>query len=1123
MKTLYNLNKTKVNIQEKNIYDLEIHDAIKSKIEYIQEIIRNTLLSLHNNKKNEIFSNSEINICINSLQELYKNTQKAIEKNRVNLNLNIKNVDTVVETLQTIIEKLSLIISGFGTQNIEDLLFICFGSDYKGIKFTDKIVEKKYELIKSYSHPISYKIINWKTQKHNNNNNKDYVLNNYCENKITEDNIIIENANNIECFDIDNTAKSFYSKINGIRVVFQNEKIKKTLIVYCIVDDIILDFFSNEYIEFRKKNIYEKIPNSETFDKTIIERITNSLTLKDILVCGNNDIYKKQLTIQSDVNSIKYNKLENTIKKFLEMELILQRNMLINLLIYNKDDDINYITYLLYDLITVRNNEMLDSNEQKIIYDSFPFKIKTYFQETMKMTVKYTQDMISKYDISKITLEQQIYLLKAPDSIKEKAMVKFKEIKGKTDDSSNKAKQYLEGLLKIPFGIFKQEPLLKKIKEINKIYKNIENTCKELNLDKKENYTNIEILGNIEKIKGFVQNSFIYSMKEKIESANMKQLNAMIHFIQSIQLIQTVNPVLKNKIQNETLRELKTKPQKKNALLDLLELFSNDQSIMQIYKWMDIFQNNQQSISFSKIPNEIVELEYNIKDVQNSLEKITHALDESIYGHTHAKKQILKIIAQWMTGEQTGYCFGFEGCPGIGKTSLAKKGLSNCLKDENGVSRPFSFIALGGSCNGSTLEGHSYTYVNSTWGKIVDILMETKCMNPIIYIDELDKVSKTEHGKEITGILTHLIDSTQNDVFQDKYFSGIDIDLSKALFIFSYNDPEQIDRILLDRIHRIKFENLTLDDKIVIVEKYILPDINKRMGFSDIVIMEREVIEYIIEQYTYEPGVRKLKEILFDLYGEINIEILTASTPQKNSGCESEIEIDSENNESNIIKIPITISKRDLDTKYLLKYSKIEEKKIHKEPKIGIINGLWANSLGKGGIIPIEVVYFPCSSFLDLKLTGMQGDVMKESMNVAKSLAWMITKDEKKKDLLKYFENSKCQGVHIHCPEGAINKDGPSAGVAITVAIYSLLNKLKIKNDIAITGEINLQGEITAIGGLETKIIGGIRAGIKTFIFPEANKRDFEEVKKKIGSNRNLDNVQFIQVSSILQVINILF
>jgi len=326
------------------------------------------------------------------------------------------------------------------------------------------------------------------------------------------------------------------------------------------------------------------------------------------------------------------------------------------------------------------------------------------------------------------------------------------------------------------------------------------------------------------------------------------------------------------------------------------------------------------------------------------MDKINNVLDESIYSHIHAKNQIMKIIAQWINGEQRGYCFGFEGSPGIGKTSLAKKGLSNCLIDDNGTPRPFSFIALGGSCNGSTLEGHGYTYVNSTWGKIVDILMETKCMNPIIYIDELDKVSKTEHGREIISIFTHLIDSTQNDTFQDKYFSGIDIDLSKVLFIFSYNDPEQIDRILLDRIHRIRFENLTLIDKMEIVKRFILPEINAKMGFENVVEISDEMIEYIIESYTIEPGVRKLKEVLFDLYGEINLEILRCK-------------------ELNCCEIPIKITREKLETTYLSKYHIIKQIQVHAKPKIGIINGLWANALGRGGIIPIQTLFFPSSSF----------------------------------------------------------------------------------------------------------------------------------------------------------------
>jgi hypothetical protein len=168
-------------------------------------------------------------------------------------------------------------------------------------------------------------------------------------------------------------------------------------------------------------------------------------------------------------------------------------------------------------------------------------------------------------------------------------------------------------------------------------------------------------------------------------------------------------------------------------------------------------------------------------------------------------------------------------------TSLARKGLADCLKDENGVSRPFAFIALGGSSNGSTLYGHNYTYVGSTWGRIVDILIEKKCMNPIIFIDELDKVSKTEQGKEIIGILTHLVDTTQNECFEDKYFSGVDINLSKALFIFSYNDAAAIDKILLDRIHRIKFDHLKINDKLEIVKNFILPEINEKLNFENII------------------------------------------------------------------------------------------------------------------------------------------------------------------------------------------------------------------------------------------------------------------------------------------------
>ena len=307
-------------------------------------------------------------------------------------------------------------------------------------------------------------------------------------------------------------------------------------------------------------------------------------------------------------------------------------------------------------------------------------------------------------------------------------------------------------------------------------------------------------------------------------------------------------------------------------------------------------------------------------------------------------------------------------------------------------------------------------------------------MNPIIFIDELDKISNTEHGREIIGILTHLVDYTQNKSFQDKYFTGIDIDLSKVLFIFSYNDPSLIDKILLDRIHRVKFKHLTLEDKLVISKKYILPELEEKLNIQNNVTITEDVLTYIIDNYTNESGVRKLKEILFEIYSEINLDILNNYEKYLNN-----------DDEINAITIEM------LDNKYLKKRHKITHKTIHTENSVGIINGLWANALGMGGIIPIECNFYPSNNFLDFKLTGLQGDVMKESMNVAKTLAWKLTSDKQKKKLLDEFEKMKSFGMHIHCPEGAVPKDGPSAGTAITTVLYSRLNNIKIPNNIAIT------------------------------------------------------------------------
>ena len=1054
---------------------------IKNKTIYTQQIIRDTNIAIvkHNNEK--LFSNSDTKLAIPILNNLYSDTENII---RELPNQTQKQLDMLLDKLQKIVNNLSMIICGFGTRKIEDLLFIIFGSEFQNLCFQDEILQAKFDLIKNHVTPYGYKVIHWNKKKH-----PKQTQNTYCKDKIVDSILEIDMSNSLECYELEGEGDNLYKKMNGIRITVQNEKAKKTLVINGIIDNIHIHCFTNKYIQHRIDEISSLCGTRQKHESDILEEIISTFTLKDILIQGKNDVLKRMFSIVNEVNTLKQSKLEASFKRFMDMDVYMKCKMIMNLLLAS-DPEIQYICYLLYELLALDQDDL---SVASLIYDILPWKFRTKLDEMIKISSKKSDDIAKKYEMNQVSIEQQIYLMKAPENVKEKAMLKMKEIKGRPDEGSLKAKQYIEGLLKLPFGVYRQEPILKKVKEFNKTNNQIVNVLNTyfstLGLKEKNQHTILEIYQNIKHIRKCMIPRTTESIIQTLNQSTNKNVS---------QLVQYMNQISKSNGQKRILMNQPKQKQMENIQKTLQS--SQETDIYKIYDKAHETKNGK--FSLYETHNEIVQLESSVQEVETEMNDVMNIMEKSIYGHTRAKSQIMKIIGQWMNGKLSGYCFGFEGSPGIGKTSLAKKGISKCLIDENDETRPFSFIALGGSANGSTIEGHSYTYMNSTWGKIVEILMDSKCMNPIIYIDELDKVSKTEHGKEIIGILTHMIDSTQNDSFQDKYFSGIDIDLSKALFIFSYNDPEQIDRILLDRIHRIKFDNLTLEDKMVIVKDYILPEINDKMGFENVVDLSDHLIQYIIENYTLEPGVRKLKEILFDMYGEINLEILKVDTFHE-------------------IEIPLKLNEHDIDKKYLKNYKKVNEKHIHCSPEKGIINGLWANSLGYGGIIPIQCMLFPSSNFLELRLTGLQGDVMKESMNVAKTLAWDLTSEKRIKVLLKQFTDTKKQGLHIHCPEGAISKDGPSAGTAITVAIYSIFNNKKIKNTIAITGEINLQGQVTPIGGLDVKIIGGIKAGVKTFLYPKGNERDFEEWKT--NNKKNVDNIEFISVSTIKEVFKYVF
>jgi ATP-dependent Lon protease len=373
-------------------------------------------------------------------------------------------------------------------------------------------------------------------------------------------------------------------------------------------------------------------------------------------------------------------------------------------------------------------------------------------------------------------------------------------------------------------------------------------------------------------------------------------------------------------------------------------------------------------------------------------------------------------------------------------------------------------------------------------------------MNPIIFIDEIDKVSKTEHGKEIIGILTHLLDPTQNDVFQDKYFSGIELDLSKALFVLSYNDPELIDRILLDRVHRIKFDNLSLEDKIVIAKKYVLPEIYGKMGLEGIIEIADDVLKFIIEEYTCESGVRKMKQILFEIVGEINLSIL------KNNNVE--------------YSVPINISINDIKTKYFKDKKTPHRQLIHNENKVGVINCLWANNLGAGGILGASAKIFPSDKFLDLKMTGLLDKMMEESFQISLTNAFNLLSEERKLQLNKMYNGDQKFGIHLHMGDGGVSKSGTSAGIAITILMYSLLSDIKIKNDFAVTGEASdLNGKVGEIGALSIKITSGIKAGVKNFIFPHENEKDYKDFMEKYKNTDLVKGIEFYPINHVNEAI----
>jgi len=323
----------------------------------------------------------------------------------------------------------------------------------------------------------------------------------------------------------------------------------------------------------------------------------------------------------------------------------------------------------------------------------------------------------------------------------------------------------------------------------------------------------------------------------------------------------------------------------------------SDSEYYKIKNWVDAFMK----IPFGKYKELDIKMENGIEQCSEFMEKSMDILDKCVYGLNDAKMQILQMIGQWISNPSAlGTAIAIKGPPGTGKTSLIKEGISKIL------GREFAFIALGGASDSSFLEGHSYTYEGSLWGKIVQILMEAKSMNPVIYFDELDKVSDTPKGEEIIGILTHLTDTSQNSSFHDKYFADVDFDLSKCLFIFSYNDESKVNPILKDRMYRIQTKGYNPKEKITIANNYLLPKLREQVNFStEDVIIPDETIEYIVSNKgltASEEGVRNLKRCLEVIHTKLNLFRLVKPD---NAKITKEIALK--------VEFPFTVKKSDVD------------------------------------------------------------------------------------------------------------------------------------------------------------------------------------------------------------------
>lgn len=648
--------------------------------------------------------------------------------------------------------------------------------------------------------------------------------------------------------------------------------------------------------------------------------------------------------------------------------------------------------------------------------------------------------------------------------------------------------------------------------EINNVTSMLLSSAKEkfveyvsLNNDFNSNLDIVPYINNINDVNTFVNSVGVLVVKdEKRQLELLNEISAKARLEKLIMFILEGIEILKlNKKLSDEVRMSMDKNQKDYYLREQMKAISKELGDVD-----DEFDELEKKINNNKVPKEVKEKalkelsrlkklptqspEYTI--LRNYLDEIISVpwgvyttdckdltkakqiLDQDHYGLEKVKERIIENLAiMQLTGKVSGQIICFVGPPGVGKTSIARS-IARALN------RNFVKMSVGGVKDESEIRGHRKTYVGAMPGRIIYNLKQAKSMNPVFLVDEIDKMTSNSNYGDPSSAMLEVLDPEQNYAFRDNYLE-VPVDLSKVLFIATANYADKIPPALYDRMEVIELSSYLSTEKFFIAKNHLIPKEIEKNGLTDKNIsFEDDAIRLVIEEYTSEAGVRGLERQIATICRKVAVKIINQSKEK----C-------------------FVVTKQDVKEYLGGKKNYNEEKR--SAPEVGVVSGMAYTSIG-GTILNIECV--TTSGEGKINLTGKLGDVMQESAQVAhsaiRSLAQTLGLDE------KLFTK---KNFHIHVPEGATPKNGPSAGGALATVIYSVVANKKIDNNVAITGEITIRGNILPIGGLKEKLSACIRAGIENAIIPLANKSDFEELPDEIKNNINITFA-----SNILEVLD---